>query len=222
MSIGAAAGWIDDSELTAYARIRRAALVSFARVGIAATTIRGVAAAAGVSPGLVQHHFRSKEGLRAAVDAFVLERATRAVAEAASRGSPADIAAGFSERIAEFIRSSPEFVAYARRSLLEGDSAGLALFDALVALGRSELERLAAEGLLRPDLDLTWSALHIVLLSVAPVLLEPAVDRHLDRPFLSDEGTARWRDATSMLFAGGVYRGGSAPSPVSPGANDPE
>jgi AcrR family transcriptional regulator len=208
---------IQESELTAHARIRRAALVSFAKRGMAATTIRGVAGAAGVSPGLVQHHFRSKQGLRAAVDAFVLERASKAVTDAARGGSPAKVAAGFGDRIAEFIRSSPELVAYARRSLLEGDPSGLALFDALVELARSELQRLAAEGLLRSDLDLTWSALHIVLLCTAPVLLEAAVDRHLDQPFQSEDGMTRWRDATSMLFSKGVYRSAKA---FSTGADD--
>jgi AcrR family transcriptional regulator len=195
-----------ESDLTALARIRRAALLSFARLGMAATTIRGVAAAAGVSPGLVQHHFRSKQGLRAAVDAYVLERASNAVTDAVQRSSPAEVAAGFAERIAEFIRSSPDLVAYARRALLEGDPSGLALFDSLVELARSELRRLAADGLLRSDLDLTWAALHIVLLSTAPVLLEAAVDRHLDQPFRSEDGVARWRDATSLLFSKGVYR----------------
>jgi AcrR family transcriptional regulator len=197
---------VQASELTAHARILRAALVSFASVGIAATTIRGVAGAAGVSPGLVQHHFGSKEGLRAAVDAFFLERASEAVRDAAGRGSPAEVAAGFSDRIVEFIRSSPELVAYARRSFVEGDAAGLALLDALVELARSELRHLAAEGLLRPDLDHDWSALQIVLLSAAPLLLEAAVDRHLGQPLMSEEGMTRWRDATSMLFSRGVYR----------------
>jgi len=158
----------------------------------------------------VQHHFRSKEGLRAAVDAFVLERASEAVTDAVRRGSAAEVAGGFAERIAEFIRASPDLVAYARRALLEGDPSGLALFDSLVELARSELRHLTAEGLLRSDLDLDWAALHIVLLSVAPVLLEAAVDRHLDQPFQSEDGMTRWRDATSMLFSKGVYRGAQA------------
>jgi len=206
-------GTVEESELTAYARIRRVALLSFAKLGVAATTIRGVAEAAGVSPGLVQHHFRRKEGLRAAVDAFVLERAAQAVSDAAGGESPAEIAAGFGDRIADFIRSNPELTAYARRSLLEGDPAGLALFDALVELGRANLERLGADGLLRSDLDLTCSALQIVLLSAAPVLLQEAVERHLERPFLSEEAMTRWHAATSALFARGVYRGAEASSP---------
>ena len=57
---------------TARAAIRDEALRLFAAQGPDAVTVRQVAAAAGVSPGLVMHHFGSKAGLRAAVDEHVL------------------------------------------------------------------------------------------------------------------------------------------------------
>ena len=66
------------SDLTAAARIREAALRRFAERGVAATSIRDVAKAAGVSPGLVQHHFRSKARLRRAVADHVMRRAIEA------------------------------------------------------------------------------------------------------------------------------------------------
>src|SRR5207249_1206694 len=69
---------VRDSDLTAAARIRNAALRHFAARGVAATSIRDVARAARVSPGLVQHHFRSKARLRRAVDEFVIRRALEA------------------------------------------------------------------------------------------------------------------------------------------------
>ncbi len=53
-------------------RIRNAALKSFAARGAAATSLRAVAADAGVSLGLVQHHFATKAGLIKAVDDYVL------------------------------------------------------------------------------------------------------------------------------------------------------
>ena len=65
------------ADLTARARIRDAALERFAEDGFDGATIRGIAAAAGVSPGLVQHHFGSKEGLRQACDDAVLELVRR-------------------------------------------------------------------------------------------------------------------------------------------------
>lgn len=59
-------------DLTARARIRDAALQHFADRGAEATTVRAVAKAAGVTPGLVCHHFGSKRGLWEACDAYVL------------------------------------------------------------------------------------------------------------------------------------------------------
>ena len=52
-------------------RIRSAALKTFAMYGTSATSLRMVAAAAGVSVGLVQHHFANKAGLIKAVDDHV-------------------------------------------------------------------------------------------------------------------------------------------------------
>jgi AcrR family transcriptional regulator len=43
-------------------RILSAAVAEFARHGFTKTTVRGIAAAADVSPGLVIHHFGSKDG----------------------------------------------------------------------------------------------------------------------------------------------------------------
>jgi AcrR family transcriptional regulator len=57
-----------EEDRTARAIIRDEALRLFAAHGPDAVTVRQIAAAAGVSPALVVHHFGSKEGLREAVD----------------------------------------------------------------------------------------------------------------------------------------------------------
>ena len=59
-------------ELTTVERIRNAALQIVAIQGVSGTSLRAVAAAAGVSLGLVQHHFATKAGLIKAVDDYVL------------------------------------------------------------------------------------------------------------------------------------------------------
>src|SRR6266545_3920627 len=64
-------------DLTARARIRDAALRLFAERGVDGATIRDIAKAAGVSAGLVRHHFGSKEALRDACDSYALDRAMR-------------------------------------------------------------------------------------------------------------------------------------------------
>jgi AcrR family transcriptional regulator len=56
-------------DLTARARIRHAAIRLFADRGIDGTTVRDIAREAGVSPGLLRHHFGSKEALRQVCDA---------------------------------------------------------------------------------------------------------------------------------------------------------
>src|SRR5881398_4274666 len=88
------------SDLTSAARIRNAALQAFAAQGVAGTSIRDVAKAAGVSPGLVQHHFRSKAGLRQAVDAFVMRRAVESFGDLIVEGSPEENARKLGSRIA--------------------------------------------------------------------------------------------------------------------------
>src|SRR5262249_4006130 len=72
-------------DLTAGARIREAALAQFAEHGFERTTIRGIARAAGVSPGLLRHHFGSKQELKDAVDAHVMAEIRRANAEVMER-----------------------------------------------------------------------------------------------------------------------------------------
>src|SRR5438309_2903654 len=125
---------IPPSDLTGAARIRNAALRQFAARGVAAASIRHVAKAAGVSPGLVQHHFRSKAGLRRAVDAFVMRRAVEAFGELVPGSSPAEDARELGARIAGFIRTNPPVFAYIGRSLLEGDAPGGELLERLLVL----------------------------------------------------------------------------------------
>jgi AcrR family transcriptional regulator len=70
-------------DLTARARIRDVAIARFAADGVARTSVRAIAAEAGVSPALVIHHFGSKDALRVACDqhvaALVRERKTAAM-----------------------------------------------------------------------------------------------------------------------------------------------
>jgi TetR/AcrR family transcriptional regulator, regulator of cefoperazone and chloramphenicol sensitivity len=61
-------------DLTARARIRDAAIRLFGERGIEGASIRDIAGEAGVSSGLVRHHFGSKEALRDFCDQYARER----------------------------------------------------------------------------------------------------------------------------------------------------
>src|SRR5262249_34847278 len=110
-------------DLTARAKVRDAALELFARQGYAATSVREIAAAAGVSPALLFHHFGSKQGLRDAVDAWLTDTIAAAVAETAAdaegAGGPAALTARF-RRFAEVGRVHPAINDYVARILTEG------------------------------------------------------------------------------------------------------
>jgi AcrR family transcriptional regulator len=187
---------------TQYERIRAAALEGFARDGVEATSIRDVAKAAGVSPGLVQHYFSSKADLRAAVDQHVTEviRAMLAV-----RPIEGDVIADLSERLTRLVADHFAALKYLARGVAEGDDAALAIFDTLTQLCRDQLATLEPQGMLRDDLDLEWAALHTIIINLGTVILEPAVSRQLGRPFLNKREVARWKDATTKLFVSGEF-----------------
>ena len=123
----------DERDLTARANIRNAALRLFAERGHDAVTVRSIAADAGVSAALVLHHFGSKEGLRAAVDAHAAESFDAIFAELGAQDLSETLASGEAvTSVAEaFARAFPPgspLPAYLRRLLLTKDPAGAALF----------------------------------------------------------------------------------------------
>src|SRR5262249_18426182 len=95
------------------------------------------------------------------------------------------------------------------RSLLEGDRAGIALFEGFLRLARTQIDRLRATRLLRADLDPEWTALHLVLIDLGAYLLEAGVSRFLGESLRSDHALARIERATLQLCVQGVFRAGA-------------
>ena len=194
------------SDLSSSARIRNAALERFAVNGVRATTIRDIAATAGVSPGMVQHHFKTKAGLRAAVDEYVLAVFAHAFDGVGEGDDATDLFVELAERLTRLVAETPLALRYVARSVADGDEAGLDTFDRLLSIADGLAERLAEQGHLRADVDLRWVALHNVMLNMATVLLEPGISRHLERPFRTPEEIERWSAATTALFAHGILQ----------------
>jgi TetR/AcrR family transcriptional regulator, regulator of cefoperazone and chloramphenicol sensitivity len=198
-----------EQDLTAVARIRNAALEGFARDGVTATSIRDVAKAAGVSPGLVQHHFKTKAELERAVNDYVVQIATEAYEgfeQSTADASTDELLRAMGDRITVFVREHRSALLYVIRSAAHGEQAGLSMFDAFMALIDAQVQRLADEGTLRPDADRLWLALHVVIFNLGTVLLEPAVNRHLPEPFRSPAQLERWNRATTQVIAEGAVK----------------
>jgi TetR/AcrR family transcriptional regulator, regulator of cefoperazone and chloramphenicol sensitivity len=194
------------SDLTGLARIRNAALDGFARDGVPATSIRDVAKRAGVSPGLVQHYFPSKTALVDAVNAHVLELATDAFTDLSESTTPIEAQQELGDRVTAFVAEHPTALLYVARSTADRDDAALGIFDAFVAIAGAQWQRLADNDLLRPDTDLTWTALHAVVMILGTVLLRDAIERHLPEPFFMPAQLDRWNAASNALFREGTYR----------------
>lgn len=120
-------------DLTARARIRDAALGLFAERGMEAT-IRDIARAAGVSGGLVRHHFGSKDGLRAACDSFALDQIMRIKEQAIIDGQVSSV--GFMSAAHPTILLTLRYFA---RSLVDGTPAAASMFDEMVELTKAWL-----------------------------------------------------------------------------------
>jgi AcrR family transcriptional regulator len=116
-----------DEDLTARARIRDAALRLFAEQGYKRTTIRGIATAAGVSLGLVRHHFGSKEALRDAVDTHVLAEARRLNDEARESSETGTFSMTSTE-------VPPYFQQYVARALMDGSTLVATMYDQMVGM----------------------------------------------------------------------------------------
>jgi TetR/AcrR family transcriptional regulator, regulator of cefoperazone and chloramphenicol sensitivity len=197
---------VASSDLTGYARIRNAALEGFARDGVKATSIRAVAKRAGVSAGLVQHHFPSKASLRDAVNAHVVALVGSSFADMPVAAPDANPFEQLGERVTRLVGEQPDALRYAARAIVEDDEAALDLFDSFVAIARAQWELLAGEGRLRPDLDVQWGALHTVIFNLGTVLFAKAIDRHLEQPFFTPAQLERWNVASTALMQRGAER----------------
>jgi AcrR family transcriptional regulator len=197
---------VRESDLTAAARIRNAALERFADAGLGSTSIRDVARAAGTSPGLVQHHFKTKAKLRDAVNEYVISIVVDAFGDTLPDQEADDPVQAAGDHITAFVRANPTALRYVGRALVEGDPAAREVFDAFVAVILTNLRRIAKTGALHDDLDLEWAAMHLVVFNLATLLFEQGINDNLPAPFFSDEQLRRWNVATTELYRRGMYR----------------
>jgi len=194
-----------NTELTTIERIRDAALRGFAVHGVAATSLRAVASGAGVSLGLVQHHFATKSGLVKAVDDYVIDVVITPLARPLQE-PPADSITEIGSRVTRIIADEPDVAGYVGRALVDGSQLGATIFDALIEVGLSRWQQRADRGEIRADVDLTWAAINALVLALGAVSLRAHLDRHLPEPFTTPAQVERWQHATDSLLRQGLLR----------------
>jgi TetR/AcrR family transcriptional regulator, regulator of cefoperazone and chloramphenicol sensitivity len=173
-------------DLTARARIRDAALRYFTEYGFDRATIRDIARSAGVSPGLVRHHFGSKDELRTACDAYALE-ALHAYVERAMT----DEGLNDPTTIAEARDPLHPYQQYLARALIDGSEAAAQIFDAMVTMTEQVLQQIDKQRPEPPVADLrTRAALHVAMALGIPAF-RAHISRSIGADIFSPEGDRR-------------------------------
>ncbi|HMK96889.1 MAG TPA: TetR family transcriptional regulator [Acidimicrobiales bacterium] len=179
-------------DLTAKARIRDAAVRLFAERGTEATTVREIASAAGVSGGLVRHHFGAKEDLRAACDSYVLAEMMRFKEQVLLRGQVAD--AGFLSAAQPTVLV---MLRYFARSTLDGSPSADAMFSEMVALARQWVEDHHPIGVPDPQ---AYAAL-LIAMEMGALVMRRQLSHALGADILQPEGHLRLARARLELYS---------------------
>lgn len=157
---------IAEGDMTAAARIRDAAIRCYARHGFE-VGLRAIAEEAGVSLGLIRHHFGSKDGLRAACDARVLWLMEELGRIKTGASSPIEAAFGA-------MKERPELepaVHYLLRGLAAGGVFARTFVDSMVDSLTAYLNKGEAEGTIRPSVAPEARARYLVLSGVGGMLM---------------------------------------------------
>ncbi|GAA3541843.1 TetR/AcrR family transcriptional regulator [Amycolatopsis ultiminotia] len=171
----------DPGDLTARARIRDAAMAHFGEHGFDRATIRGIAETAQVSPGLVRHHFGSKQGLREACDAHLV----KLIRQLADRTHDDSRLENGNPITAARTAVGP-YESYLARALVEGAAAPL--FDEMVELGARWLAEADRERDDPPAADVQVRAAVSTAMALSITVLHKHVSRAMGTDVFSTEG----------------------------------
>ncbi|MCP5180372.1 MAG: TetR/AcrR family transcriptional regulator [Pseudomonadales bacterium] len=188
------------------ARLLLSAMRLFGERGFDGVSVREIATDAGVSVGLIKHHYGSKAGLRQAVDEYFIGRfeafygnSERPVENL--RGG--EVIATVDAWVASVADEWPVFSRYFRRALLEQTDWGAALFQRYFDLVRASIERLDAQGRLRSDVDRLWLPFLFIFLETGTLLLDPYIESVLGRSgYEPDLWKRRYRAYGDMIARG--------------------
>jgi AcrR family transcriptional regulator len=200
------------ADQTAAAAIRIAALELFAERGYSGVTIRQIAAAAGVSPALVIHHYGSKEKLRAVLEervAAFVESMLAELARAPDEGGSASVAELFADRL----EREPAMAAYVRRLLVDGGPAGMALYRRLFEVTQDSLRAMEQAGVVRPAQDEPVRSAFLLSNDLALLLLRQPITQATGIDPLARDGLARWAAAAFDVYASGLFIPATSPRP---------
>ncbi|WP_370327676.1 TetR/AcrR family transcriptional regulator [Euzebya sp.] len=206
-------------------RIRDAAIECFAEDGVAATTVRAIAQRAEVSPGLVIHHFGSKDALRVVCDTHVAAVVREGKSEAMSAGLGIDVMSALRRQ-----QQAP-VLRYLAKTLSDGTPEVTHLLRTMVADAAAYMSTGVDTGILGPIRDPHGVASVITIWSLGALVLHSHVEALLGVDILADDfGSSPAQVAPYFLPALEVLSGALITPEAAahlraafdPGASDPD
>jgi len=202
-----AAGPSDAGVLDVRQRILEAAVELFGTRGVAGTTTRAIAEAAGVSQSLLLHHYISKDILAADCEDYVVRTILEeklgghSMAEAAARllGDPK-------------LESRLRFIG---RQITDGSRSGGRMFDRMVKETRAVIGQDVAGMRWKETSDPDTLAVVLAMYGMAPLLLADHLARHFGTTPYSAETMRRMGPVLLELYVNGIIE------PVAGGETEP-
>lgn len=179
-------------------QLLEAALLEVAERGAKGATVRMIAERAGVTPGLVVHHFASKDRLLAEVDDLVAQRLTDAMSVP---DDGTDAAADLSAVAVQLslIGSDSSLRAYLRRAIADATPAGGRFLQHLINLTVGTLRNVRSSASSLSSDEARWQAVQIISINLAATLLEPILrDLGREDPFTPRQ--VQKRTAANVAF----------------------
>ena len=140
--------------------------------------MRAIAQTAGVSPGLLRHHYGSKDALRVACDDYVFEMLHRV-------NTLVFAAPGAAARAQQ---TSKRFGRYVARALADGSPSAGPIFDEMVAMTEQWLVRSDEIRVDSPTTDRKTRAVLVTAMKIGIPLLHEHVSRTLGEDIFEPEG----------------------------------
>ena len=189
-----------ESDRTTKARIRDAAVARFPADGFAGATVRGIAAEAGVSPGLVIHHFGSKENLRSECDEHVIRLLGETKRQAMRDGSYRQ--GGAIATLYQLMEPVARYLAWALRT---GGEASQRIFDDLLEDVIAQMEEYGAAGVMADVDDVRTQATVILVMQLGGLVLHEHYSRQLGVDTLSAEGMLTIAPHVLRVYSGELF-----------------
>lgn len=174
---------------------------AFSREGIAATSLRAIAKAAGVSPALVVHHFGSREKL---IEDCIIKALGLWVSE---KQEFVDVS--LSTSLAQWQNALDKHgskLQFFRQVLIAGGEPANILFSRMVKEAEMMIQSQIDKGQMRKAENIPDLALLMTLHGLAPLIMQDQVNNHLGGNFLEPELGSRLASANLEIYRRGIYK----------------